>query len=709
MKQLIKNDEDGVLQVVDVPPPALSKNFVLVKNHHSVISLGTEFSNLEISKKNIFQKAIERPDDFKKVIKLGNKIGYLEAYKVAIEKLRSPGTLGYSSSGEVVDKSSDVSEFQVGDFVACAGAGYASHSELIRVPTSLCTKVPPNVSIRLASFTTLGSIAMQAVRQANVQLGDRVLVVGLGLIGQLVASLLSNSGCEVVGVDLDSKKVKLARQLHSITAYDRSDKDLVKKILSITDDYGVDKSIITAATVSNDPVELSTELVRDRGEIIILGNISMNFSWKKTYMKEITVKLSRSYGPGRYDYNYEEKGIDYPIGYVRWTEKRNMQSFLSLLSKGKIPLNKLVTHELDFDDNAHKVYDSLINSKDLILGSVFRYDVSKSHVNGKFFNESVKRNDNKSFNVGFIGAGSYAQSFLLPRLAKMKNLAFKGVCTGKGENAKYISDKFGFEYYTTSSSDIIDDDEIDTVFILTRHNSHAALTSKCLSSGKNVFVEKPLAINKEEIEGISGLFLKDKEMPNLMVGYNRRFSKHTKFLQRAFADRSGPLVINYRISAEKLSKEHWFFDKEIGGGRILSESCHFIDYCQFLVGHKVVDFNVTTTHNSTDIPNDNDIIITLNFSDGSISSITYHSIGGDSLPKERIEVSGENKTIVIDDFQLTTVYSGSNIEKVKTKKQDKGRTEMLDKFFKCLTSGRRLITVDNLVSTTELTINIQES
>ena len=344
MKQLIKNDEDGKLVLLDTPIPALNDNFILVKNHYSVISLGTEFANIAISKKNIIQKAIERPEDFKKVIKLGNKIGYLEAYKVAIEKMRSPGTMGYSSCGEIIDKGKNISEFQIGDMVACAGAGYASHSEIIRVPTNVCIKIPPNVNSRLASFTTLGSIAMQSVRQANVQIGDKILVVGLGLIGQLVISILSNAGCEVIGVDIDSSKVAITKKINSVTAFVRTEKNLSQKIISQTDGFGIDKSIITAATDSNDPVDFSVELLRDRGEIVVLGNVSMNFSWKKAYMKDISIKMSRSYGPGRYDYNYEEKGIDYPIGYVRWTEKRNMASFLKLLSDKKIPLEKLITH-----------------------------------------------------------------------------------------------------------------------------------------------------------------------------------------------------------------------------------------------------------------------------------------------------------------------------------------------------------------------------
>jgi len=709
MKQLIKNDEDGKLVLLDTPIPALNDNFILVKNHYSVISLGTEFANIAISKKNIIQKAIERPEDFKKVIKLGNKIGYLEAYKVAIEKMRSPGTMGYSSCGEIIDKGKNISEFQIGDMVACAGAGYASHSEIIRVPTNVCIKIPPNVNSRLASFTTLGSIAMQSVRQANVQIGDKILVVGLGLIGQLVISILSNAGCEVIGVDIDSSKVAITKKINSVTAFVRTEKNLSQKIISQTDGFGIDKSIITAATDSNDPVDFSVELLRDRGEIVVLGNVSMNFSWKKAYMKDISIKMSRSYGPGRYDYNYEEKGIDYPIGYVRWTEKRNMASFLKLLSDKKIPLEKLITHEFAFDKSANKTYEKLSNCNDLILGSVFKYDTKKLHQKKIYLNNKAKKNKKSQCNIGFIGAGSYAQSFLLPRLSKIREIRFKGVCTGRGENAKYISEKYDFNYCTTLPSEIINDPEIDTVFILTRHNSHAELATECLSAGKNVFVEKPLSIRKENLDALSELFLENKLMPHLMVGYNRRYSKHTALLRKELKGRSEPIVINYRISAEKLAKEHWFFDKEIGGGRILSESCHFIDYCTYIVGHEVTSFDIKTTHSSTDIPNDNDFILNLSFSDGSIANITYHSIGGGSLPKERIEVSGSGKTLVINDFQLTSIYSGNNIKKLKTKTQDKGRTEMLHKFINSLKNGKRLISVNELISTTDLTIKIQES
>jgi len=419
--------------------------------------------------------------------------------------------------------------------------------------------------------------------------------------------------------------------------------------------------------------------------------------------------MSRSYGPGRYDYNYEEKGIDYPIGYVRWTEKRNMESFLSLLSKNKVPLEELITHEFEFNDSASEVYNNLSQSNELILGSVFKYNVNNNILTEKITNEiPPKYHSKKEHNIGLIGAGSYAQSFLLPRLKKFGDVNLVGVCTNHGEKAKHISEKYGFNYSTTLDLDIIDDDEIDTVFILTRHNTHADLVSKLLISGKNVFVEKPLAINIKELDNISDTF-NSSDMPNLIVGYNRRFSKHTDLIRNEFKDRVGPLIINYRVNAEKFERDHWFFDKEIGGGRIVSESCHFIDFCQFLIGCEIIDSNVICAPNSTNIPNNNDIIITLKFSDGSIASITYHSIGGKSLPKERIEVSGENKSIIVDDFINTTVFSGSQINKFKTKRQSKGRAKMLEDFFKSIKLGKSLISINDLISTTRVTIDLEQS
>jgi polar amino acid transport system substrate-binding protein len=579
MKQVIQNFKTGKLSVEDVPLPSLSKGMVLIENKFSLISSGTERSTVKVAKASLLGKAKQRPDLVAQVMQNIKKEGLLATIEKVRTKLDSLKALGYSTAGVVVASMDTNSVFMPGDRVACAGQDYASHAEMVCVPQNLVVKIPDNVSFEEASFTTLGAIAMQGVRQADPKLGEQVAVIGLGLLGQLTCQLLKANGCKVMGIDITDNLIRLAKENGADETINRSHLDLKNILSNFTGGRGFDSVIITAASASNDPIELSAEITRAKGKVVAVGAVKLDVPRDPHfYRKELDLRLSCSYGPGRYDVNYEEHGHDYPYAYVRWTEQRNMEAFLQLLSQNKLNIKPLLTHTFGIAD-AEKAYRVVMGEiQEPHLGILLSYPENKEKFDSKII---LRSNPVKQFNVGFIGAGSFAQSYLIPYV-KSCGASLQTVVTSRGITAKNVADKFGFNAASSGAENILNDDAINTVFIATPHNSHAVYVLSALKAGKNVFVEKPLAMQPDELEEIKKIV--ETESGNLMVGFNRRFSPVAAELKKYFSETDEPLVMNYRINAGLIPKEHWTQDENTGGGRIIGEVCHFIDLMQFFSG-----------------------------------------------------------------------------------------------------------------------------
>ncbi len=703
MKQLIKNNKTGELAVKEVPAPHLGKNSILVRNRYSAVSVGTESSSVEIAKKNLIQKARSRPAEFRKVMELMKREGVLSAYRKAMSKLELPAPLGYSSAGEVVEAGKGVKGFQSGDRVACGGCG---HAEIIAVPRNLCVKVPDGVSFKEAAFTTIGSIAMQGVRQAGVKLGERVVVIGLGIVGQITLQLIEAAGGNPTGIDIDKDIVDFTTNL-GYRVFHRKEESLPDRIRSLTGGLGADSVIITAGTSSNDPVEFASSILRDRGRMTVVGAVRMDIPREPFYMKELSMNLSRSYGPGRYDVNYEQKGQDYPVGYVRWTENRNMAAVLELLEKGKINIEKLITDSFPFS-RAPSAYDKMERAESPVIGTLLEYGVDAGTSRTINLESAGKRKIvSGEVQIGFIGAGSYAQNFLLPNLARHGEIAFRGLSTATGMNADHLGRKYGFQYVTTEAERIFDDHEVNCVFIATRHDLHARFVVAGLEAGKHVFVEKPLAICEEELERVREAY--QESDGTLMVGFNRRFSPHLKKTMKFFRDNPGPKAINYRINAGFLPREHWLHDAEVGGGRIVGEACHFVDLCNFITGSQLKGMSVEVMDTGReDIPSEDTSLISLKYRDGSVAAVSYLSNGNSRLPKERIEIFGNGSSVVIEDFKKSKFYRGNRSRKFRMRKQDKGQKNEIDEYIGMVRRGGQLIPAEELFEVTDIMLRLRK-
>lgn len=711
MKQITEN-YNGEFQLEEIPAPILRPGGILVRNHFSLISAGTERATIEISKKSIISKAKERPEQLQQVINAVKKHGLITTYKTVKDRLESPLPMGYSCAGTIIDVASDVTNFCLSDRVACAGVGYASHAEIIFVPKNLCVKVPDNVSLEEAAFVTVGAIALQGVRQSQVQLGENIAVIGLGLVGLLTVQLLKAMGCHILGVDVDQEKLKVASEL-GVDSIAMRGKDEVEDIaLDFSKGSGVDAVIITAATSSNDPIELAGKIARDRGKVIVVGNVNMQIPRKQYYEKELDIRLSRSYGPGRYDTIYEEKGIDYPIGYVRWTENRNMEAFLSLISNGNVDVKKLITHKFKIDD-AEKAYDVILGkTQERSIGVILEYD-EKPDIKTKIVlppkEQPFQLQPVSDIKLGVIGAGKHARTFLLPNLKDNKSITLIGVATGSGINAKYIAKKFGFNYCTTNYQEILDDPQITAVIIATRHNLHARVAIEAMRKNKAVFIEKPLAINQSELDEIIKSW-KDNN-GRIMVGFNRRFSPFTTSAKNFFHTRTQPLVVNCRINAGIISKDHWAQDPIEGGGRIIGEVCHFVDLMQFITDSYPVNIYAESisAHSETVIDNDN-VNISIKFNDGSLGNILYLANGDSSFPKERIEIFGNSSIAIIDDFKKLYMVRNGKTKTITKFTQDKGHKNELSMFIDAIKNGKQMpIPFTESVITTLTTFAVEES
>lgn len=706
MKQVLQNFRSGVLKVDEVPETICKSGGVLVRNVASLISAGTEKMAVDLAQKSLVGKAKERPDLVRQVVNKVQKDGLTNTFRTVMARLDTPLALGYSCAGVVREVGRGAEEFQVGDRVACAGMNYASHAETIFVPKNLTVRIPGNVSFEAASFVTLGAIAMQGVRTAEVKLGESVAVIGLGLLGQLTVMLLKSAGCRVIGIDLDPGKLNLAREHGAEAAVLRHD-DVEGAIAQFTNGYGVDSVVITAAADSNDPIELAGMIARDRAIVSMVGAVGMDIPRKIYYEKELQLRLSRSYGPGRYDSQYEEQGIDYPISYVRWTERRNMEEFLRLISTGAVNLNRLITHRFNIAE-AEQAYDIITGkNQQPYLGIVLTYaeeEARRHNSNIVVLREAHTVAAADAVNLGIIGAGNFAKAVLLPRLAKLSHLKLIGIATATGRNAKAIGDQYGFGFCTSDYRELLGSDNINTVLIATRHESHARMTVEALQAGKTVYVEKPLAISKEQLDEVSESVAHTKG--RVMVGFNRRFSSLAATLKESFRG-AGALAITYRVNAGAIPKESWIQNDE-GGGRIVGEVCHFADFLQFLTGAdptEVFAFAASTGNGLNDT-----LSIVIRFSDGSTGNINYFANGDKSFPKERVEVYGGGRVAVLDDFRILEIWNNGKRKVTKKLQQDKGFDQELAAFVEAVRKGAEMpISYRSLALTTLTTLQIEES
>jgi polar amino acid transport system substrate-binding protein len=704
MKQVIQNFKSGKLSVENVPLPSLSKGMVLVENKFSLISAGTERSTVKVAKASLIGKAKQRPDLVAQVMQNIKKEGLMATIEKVRTKLDSLKALGYSTAGTVVASMDTNNFFKPGDRVACAGQDYASHAEVVCVPQNLVAKIPDNVSFEEASFTTLGAIALQGVRQADPKLGEVIAVIGLGLLGQLTCQLLKANGCKVIGIDIADNLIRLAKENGSDDATNRNDPSILNTLNSFTNGRGFDSVIITAATTSNDPIELSGEITRAKGKVIAVGAVKLDVPRDPHfYRKELDLRLSCSYGPGRYDVNYEENGQDYPYAYVRWTEQRNMEAFLLLLSQKKLNIKSLITHTFDIT-KAEEAYQIVMGEvQEPHIGILLNYPENTNKFDSKII---LKRNSVKQFNVGFIGAGSFAQSYLIPNV-KANGASLHTVVTSKGITSKNVADKFGFGKASSNADDILNDDAINTVFIATPHNSHAGFILAALKAGKNAFVEKPLTMTDDELEELKEFY--ENYGGSLMIGFNRRFSPIAVELKQQFEETSEPLIMNYRINAGFIAKEHWTQNENIGGGRIIGEICHFIDLMQFFTGSlpEIVFAQCINSLNNK-IRNDDNIGIVIKFRNGSVGNIIYTANGDKAMPKERMEIFGGNKIGVINDFKGGEFYSGNKLKMLKD--EGKGHKEEINAFFDALSRGGVMpIEFESMYYTTKATFKIIDS
>lgn len=668
------------MEILDVPFPSLNKGSVLVRNHYSVISAGTEGKTVSDARKGYLAKAKSRQKEVRQVIEMIKTRGFLPTYTLVMNKLEAPSPLGYSCAGEVIAIGEGVTQFKVGDYVACGGTG-AYHADVIAVPVNLAVRVPGDVDLRQAAFATIASIAIQGIRQAELQMGSSCLVIGMGLIGQLTFMILQASGMRPIGVDIAEVQLDLCRRAGIEQAYNRDQSGIEEIIQVHSNGHGVDAVIITAGSASLDPVEFAGAVARHKAKVVVVGAVPTGFSRGNYYKKELDLRMSTSYGPGRYDANYEEKGIDYPLGYVRWTENRNMQSFIDLLSSGRLNIEKLVTHSFDLA-HAPEAYDLILSKSEPFSGIVITYEEQAD------LKRTIRLNSlnypPEAANVGFVGAGSFAQGTLLPAMKGLCN--FVGVSTGRGNTARYVADKYGFSYCSDSADELFKDETINTVFVVTRHDMHAEYVVKAIEQGKHVFVEKPLAMNEAELVTIRDAYekkLHESAQKHLMVGFNRRFAPSVQEIKRLFTPEQ-PKSIVMRINAGIVPVDHWVNDPEIGGGRIIGEGCHFIDLAMFLAGSPIISVAAEAMDDAHGL--NNTVVINLKMANGSVASINYLSNGNQTAPKEAIEVFCGGTIARIDDFKELIVY-GKREKRIKYRGQDKGHAGCVQAFLDAIKTG----------------------
>ena len=696
--------KNGATTIVDVPVPTPRAGMALVKTAASLVSAGTERMVVEFAEKNYLGKARSRPDLVKQTLDKAKREGILPTVQAVFNRLDQPMALGYSSAGTIIGLGANMQGFQVGQRVACAGGGFAVHAEYNVVPRNLLVPLPDSVDFESAAFATLGAIAMHGFRLAQPQVGGRVAVIGMGLLGLLGAQIAAAAGCRVLGIDIDPRRIDLAHSLglEAVTREGAAD-----SAVAFTANRGFDVVLICADTPSNDPVELAGVIARDRARVVAVGAVGLNIPRKIYYEKELSFINSRSYGPGRYDASYEEEGRDYPIGFVRWTEGRNIESVVELMAGDKLKVGPLISHRFPIDEAAQAYEVITGKKKEPFLGVLLTYANAVGKLEGSNvvrFNVSTSKP--ATCKLGVLGAGLYANATLLPAIKNIADIELVGIASSGGLHAQHSGQKFGFKYATSSDEEILNDPNINMVAILTRHDAHAELVVKALNAGKHVFVEKPLAVNAEQLAQVTDVLTSTHGL--LTVGFNRRFAPLAQSLAAFLSQRQEPLHTHYRVNAGYIPLNHWTHDEVLGGGRIIGEGCHFVDFLTFLVGAAPVRVSAYALPNGGKYREDN-VSMTFTFPDGSIGVVDYLANGDKSFPKERVEVFCGGSIAILDDFvSLTTVKDGK--KKEERRAQDKGWKAEMETFARAIREGGTPpIPYEQLVGVTKATFAAVEA
>jgi predicted dehydrogenase len=687
MKQLLQNLKTGLTEVTEVPIPTPQAGEALVQTAASLVSAGTERMVVEFAEKSLVGKARSRPDLVRQLIDKARREGILTTLEAAFNRLDQPMPLGYSSAGTIVALGPGLQGFHVGQRVACAGGNYAVHAEYACVPARLLTPLPENVDFESAAFTTLAAIALHGFRLAETQLGERVAVIGLGLLGLMEVQIARAAGCQVFGIDIDPRRVDLARSF-GIEAVARPAAE--EAAPAFTRNRGFDAVLICADTSSADPVELAGVLARDRGRVVAVGAVGLKIPRKIYYEKELNFINSRSYGPGRYDPSYEENGRDYPLGYVRWTEGRNFEAVVELLAGGKLQVAPLITHRIPIE-NAAEAYEVITGKKkEPFLGVLLTYSESLQAETFKRSNVQTFEHSNlphATCHLGILGAGNFATAVMLPAVKGLKNIELVGIASASGQSAAHAARKFGLRYACSDEAQIINDPEINTVAVLTRHHLHADQVVAALKAGKNVFCEKPLAISRETCSVIRETLDETHQASLFTVGFNRRFAPLAVRLRAFLAERREPLVAHYRVNAGYIPLTHWLHDLEQGGGRIIGEGCHFVDFLAFLVGAPPVAVSARGLPDAGRYREDN-VLLTFTFADGSLGTVSYLANGDKAFGKERVEVFCGGRVAVLDDFRSLEMVRDGKREVVRSRlRQDKGHKAAWQAFVAAIEAG----------------------
>jgi len=697
MHQIIQSFKTGETILENIPAPEVKKGQVLIQTTRSLVSLGTERMLVEFGKSNLISKARQQPDKVKQVLDKIKTEGLMPTLEAVFNKLEQPLPLGYCNVGKVIAVGEGVSEFQVGDRVASNGA----HAEVVCVPKNLVTHIPNNVSDEEAAFTVIGSIGLQGIRLLNPTFGETIVVVGMGLIGLLTAQMLKANGCQVIGVDIDQSKLDLAKSWGIVPFNPKTDGDVVKFVENFTQNIGCDGVIITASAKTDEIISQAARMSRKRGRIILVGVVGLNISRAEFYEKELTFQVSCSYGPGRYDENYEQKGQDYPLAFIRWTEKRNFEAILNTIASGSLKVKEMITEVVALE-NYQQIYGSIGSSKS--IASLLKYKEEQVHFENKVGITPFVKAAGKA-NIGIIGAGNFTKMTMLPILKKTSANLYS-IASAGGVTGTALAKKYNFNFSTTNYQSILKDENVNLVMVTTRHNNHADLVVECLQNNKNVFVEKPLAITPQQLEKVEKAYQENGYINAIHVGFNRRFSPHAQKLKAVLG--TAPMNIIATMNAGTIPANVWVHDMQVGGGRIIGEACHFIDLITFLTGSKVKAVCMNAMGVNPQENTDNATIL-LQYENGSTGVINYFANGSKSYEKERIEVYSQERTAVINNFRKLETYGFKNLKSFKTG-LDKGHKTQFEKLVETTTKGGNpLITFHEIVNTTRASFAAIES
>lgn len=684
MKQLLVRS--GKVFLKEVPAPVVGPKNVLVRVERSCVSVGTEMAGIKMSGLPLYRRALKQPHHVKRVVQLMRDQGIARVYKQVMGKLDAGLPTGYSGAGTVISVGSDVGGIAVGERVACAGAGVANHAELIDVPVNLSVPIPEQLSFDAAATVTLGAIAMQGVRRAQPTLGETIVVVGLGILGQITAQLLSANGCRVIGTDIDPSRIAIALENGLDIGINPRDRNLVERVIKLTDGHGADAVVITAASASSDILAESFQACRKKARVVVVGDVGLNMSRADIYAKELDVLISCSYGPGRYDAVYEEEGADYPLPYVRWTENRNMGEYLRLLATGRVRLDNMIQEPFPIDQ-AEEAYSRLSGEGEKPLLVLLKYPQRDGAAHSVLQVSAPAPIDGR-VKMALVGAGGFAQGVHMPNLQKLKeSFDLRTVVSRTGLSARGAAERFEIATAATDYQTVLDDPQIDLVFIATRHDLHADMTLAALKVGKHVFVEKPLSMTEEGLDAIEAFYVANPKGPLLMTGFNRRFSPAIVAAQAAMKDRTSPMIVNYRMNAGYIPSDHWVHGPH-GGGRNIGEACHIYDLFNALTGSRPVDVHACTIVSASDHwRRDDNFVATIRYADGSICTLTYTSMGAKNFAKERADIFVDGKVLVLDDYKQLTVTGGTGGWKGMT--MEKGQLEELKALAEAFQPGRK--------------------